>query len=217
MSLTRVMGLSGDFSGQLPLPASLGGVTLKITDSAGTVRTAQLYSVFASARQINFVIPGDIAAGLAAIAIGMPDGSAIGTAINIGGVAPGLFTANANGQGVFAGQVIHVHADGSETVSDSLVWSASANAYVANPIDLGPTSDRVVLVMYGTGIRHAASVTAAINGTTATVLYSGAQGLFPGLDQLNVELPRSLAGSGLATLTIATDGQTANPVTLAIQ
>jgi uncharacterized protein (TIGR03437 family) len=215
-SLSGVTGLTGDTSGQPPLQTSLGGVAVKITDSAGTARSALLYGVFASAGQINLAIPGDAAAGLAALALARADGTTVATAINIAGIAPGIFTANANGQGVFAGQVIHVHADGSQTIADSSVWSASVNAFAANPIGVGPVGDRVVLVLYGTGIRHAASVTAAINGTAAPVLFSGAQGQFPGLDQINIELPRTLA-AGPATLTITADGQTANPVTLAVQ
>ncbi|HEX5430829.1 MAG TPA: hypothetical protein VFW83_02585, partial [Bryobacteraceae bacterium] len=48
-------------------PVSLGGVTLQLTDSAGNTQTAPLLSV--SPTQINFLVPGTIAAGQAAISL----------------------------------------------------------------------------------------------------------------------------------------------------
>jgi len=53
-------------------------------------------------------------------------------------------------------------------------------------------SDQVFLVLYGTGIRHRSSdaaVTATVNGISVPV-QSAAQGTYPGLDQVNLALPR---------------------------
>jgi uncharacterized protein (TIGR03437 family) len=217
VSLFGVTGLSGTDSAALPLSTLLGGVTVKLTDAAGGAWAAPLYNVVAPARQINLVIPAGIASGLAAVTITLPDGSTVATVARIASIAPGIFTANSNGQGVFAGQVLHTHADSTRTTVDPAVWSSGANAYVSNPIDLGPAGDRVILVLYGTGLRHAASVTATVNGVGATVLYAGPQGAYPGLDQVNDELPRSLAGAGVVNLTVSADGQPANPVVLNVQ
>jgi len=54
------------------------------------------------------------------------------------------------------------------------------------------------------------------------VQYAGAQGAgapssFYGLDQVNVLLPRSLAGSGTVNVVLTAGGQTANTVTMDIQ
>ncbi|HLH16860.1 MAG TPA: Ig-like domain repeat protein [Bryobacteraceae bacterium] len=216
-SLMGVAGLSGDTAGTLPLASSLGGVTVKITDSAGVARNAPLYGVFGSAGQINFAIPGDTAKGMAAVTVGLAGGGAIATAIGIGAMAPGLFSADATGHGVWAGQAIHVHADGSQTVVASARWDDSSKQWVANPIDLGPEGERVILVVYGTGLRHGSSLAVTTGGTALPVLYWGAQGQYPGLDQVNVELPRGLAGAGAVDLVVSVDGRAANTVNAMVQ
>jgi uncharacterized protein (TIGR03437 family) len=40
---------------------------------------------------------------------------------------------------------------------------------------------------------------------------------FAGLDQVNVQLPASLKGSGSANVVFTVNGQAANPVTISIQ
>ena len=51
----------------------------------------------------------------------------------------------------------------------------------------------------------------------AVVDYVGAQPTYPGLDQVNVALPRALAGSGLALVRLAANGQWSNPVQIMFQ
>jgi len=80
-----------------------------------------------------------------------------------------------------------------------------------------PMSDQMYLVLYGTGIRHRtsdASVTATVNGVSVPA-HSVAQGTYPGLDQVNLQLPNSLAGT--ADVVITVEGQAANPVAVSIQ
>jgi uncharacterized protein (TIGR03437 family) len=216
-ALFNITGLNGDTPATLPLTSSLGGVTIKITDSAGTGHVAQLYGVFASTGQINFLIPGDAAAGTALAAVTLPGGGTLTAVFSIAPSAAGIFTANMNGQGVFSGQVLHVHPDGSQTVANAATQASSSQSYVPNPIDFGPSGDQVFLVLYGTGLRHAGSLTATVNGVPVPVSYFGAQGQYPGLDQIDLSLPRSLAGAGLVNIVITADGQTANVVTTAIQ
>ncbi len=216
-SLMGVAGLSGDTAGTLPLASSLAGVTVRITDSAGVARNAPLYGVFGSAGQINFAIPGDTAKGMAAVTVGLPGGGAIATAVGIGAMAPGIFSADATGHGVWAGQAIHVHADGSQTAVASARWDDGSRQWIANPIGLGPDGERVILVIYGTGLRHGSTLAVTAGGTALPVLYWGAQGQYPGLDQVNVELPRGLAGAGAVDLVVSVDGRAANTVTAMVQ
>jgi uncharacterized protein (TIGR03437 family) len=217
-SLYGITGLNGDTTATLPLGTSLGGVTVTITDSAGTSSLALLLGVFASTGQINFVVPGGAAEGLAVVVVTLPGGGALTTAIDIAGAAPGIFAANGTGQGPFTGQVVYVHADGSQTVVSSAVLNAGGNAFVPNPINLGTPGDQVYLVLYGTGLRHAGSVTATVNGASVSVSYYGAQGSYAGLDQVNLgALPASLAGAGVVNLVVTADGKAANTVTVAFQ
>jgi uncharacterized protein (TIGR03437 family) len=79
---------------------------------------------------------------------------------------------------------------------------------------------QVYLTLYGTGLRGTASlatVSATIGGRPVTVTYCGAQSSYAGLDQVNLELPASLAGSGQVTLQVIVQGIAANPVLVAIQ
>jgi uncharacterized protein (TIGR03437 family) len=207
VSLFGIAGLNGDTPATLPLTTSLGGVTVKITDRGGTSREALLYGVFASAGQINLMVPSSTSAGLAAVTIELPGGGTMATMIAIAGIAPGVFTTAMTGQGFFAGQILCMHGDGSQTTVNS-----------PSPVSLGAPGDQVFLVLYGTGIRNAGSLTATVNGVTVPVTYFGAQGSYAGLDQVNLgPLPPGLAGSGVVNLVISADGQAANPVTVMIQ
>jgi uncharacterized protein (TIGR03437 family) len=49
------------------------------------------------------------------------------------------------------------------------------------------------------------------------VLYAGQQGDFVGLDQVNLRLPRSLAGLGDAGITLTVEGKPANLVSIRIK
>jgi uncharacterized protein (TIGR03437 family) len=49
------------------------------------------------------------------------------------------------------------------------------------------------------------------------VLYAGPQGSVPGLDQVNVQIPSSLAGSGNANIQLTAGGVAANPVQVTLQ
>jgi uncharacterized protein (TIGR03437 family) len=140
------------------------------------------------------------------------------TPIQIGTVAPGVFAADATGSGLAAAVVLRVHADG--TTSNSLVANCTAAGCTAIPIDLGIPTDQVFLSLYGTGIRGRsglAGVTVTIGGSSAQVLYAGAQPTYPGLDQINVALSPSLAGGGDLTVATTVDGQKANAVKINVK
>jgi uncharacterized protein (TIGR03437 family) len=198
----------------VPLPTTLLGSTLKVRDSTGIERRASLF--FVSPGQINFLIPAGTAPGLATVAVTAGDGVAsLGSAM-LAGVAPGLFAANANGQGVAAAVVLRVRADGSQSFEAVAQFDQAQNRFIAVPINLGPESDQVFLLLFGTGLRFNSgltAVTARIGGVDATVTYAGAQGDLVGLDQVNLRAPRSLAGRGEVALVLSVNGKAANAVT----
>ncbi len=201
-----------------PLPTALAGTTVRIKDSAGTERPALLF--FVSPTQVNFLVPPGTAPGSATVTITSGDGSVSGETAQIAAVAPGLFAANANGQGVAAAVVLRAKADGSQTYEPVTRFDPAQNRFVAAPIDLGPPTDQVFLILYGTGIRHRGSISTAtsqIGGADAQVLYAGAQGGFVGLDQVNLRVPRSLIGRGEVDITLTVDGKIANTVKASIK
>jgi uncharacterized protein (TIGR03437 family) len=163
-------------------------------------------------------MPAGVAPGPATLTVASSGQLPVSMTIAIGPVAPGLFTANSTGQGVAAAQVIRVHADGTQDAPQSVaVFDTRQNLWVPAPIDLGGPTDTVYLLLYGTGIRHyAAMPTCTIAGKPVALAFAGAQGSFPGLDQVNLMLPSSLRGSGTVNLVVTVDGTAANTVTLAI-
>ena len=198
------------------LPNTLGGARLTLTDSAGVVLVSGLYMV--SPGQINFVVPANAAQGKASYSVVSASGTVTGT-ILISNVAPGLFTADQSGSGVPAAQVLRVTSGGQATYESP---SQSGNsAFLPRSIDLtaSPT-DKVYVVLYGTGFRRRSlnPVIVTIGGISVPVLYAGAQGQYPGLDQINIgPLPQSLVGLGAADLIVTIDGVPANTVRLAIR
>ncbi len=127
-------------------------------------------------------------------------------------VAPGLFTVNGAGTGVPAAIAIR-RSIATQTDTEVPVFHCNANVCDSTGIDTGPDA-QVFLELFGTGIRGRSSlakVTATINGVDATVLFAGAQGQFPGLDQVNVVMPTN-AGHGEKDLILTVDGHTANTV-----
>ena len=90
----------------------------------------------------------------------------------------------------------------------------------AAPIDLGPATDQVYLVLYGTGLRQRSAlsnVICNIGGVTLTPAYVGAQGSLAGLDQVNLLLPRTLAGRGEVSVMLTVDGKQTNTVKVQIK
>jgi uncharacterized protein (TIGR03437 family) len=84
------------------------------------------------------------------------------------------------------------------------------------PIDLAATP---YLILYGTGIRGGAggTVSVKIGNLDSQVLYAGAQGTYPGLDQVNVSLPAALKGRGQQVVAITVNGQATNMAQLTFQ
>jgi uncharacterized protein (TIGR03437 family) len=217
-SFGTAMATRVEVASTLPLPTQLAGTTVRVRDSAGTERLAPLF--FAAPAQINLQIPPGTATGQATITVTSGDGTVSGGAANIATVAPGLFSANASGQGVAAAAALRVKADGTQLFEAVARFDAAQNRFVALPIDLGPESEQVFLILFGTGFRFRGSLPAAslsIGGINAEVLYAGAQGDFVGLDQANVRLPRSLAGRGEADVILTVDGRTANTVRISVR
>jgi uncharacterized protein (TIGR03437 family) len=202
----------------LPLPIDLGGTSVQVQDAMGISRDAEM--LFVSPGQLNYQIPPGVATGTATVTVllnGAP--VAFGTA-NIANVAPGVFAANANGQGVAAAVILRVKANGTQTYEPLSTFDPVQKKFVAAPIDLGPATDQVFLVLFGTGIRNRSSlqaVAATIGGVATPAIYAGVQGAFIGLDQINLPLARTLIGRGQVNVVLTVDGMDSNTVTISFK
>jgi uncharacterized protein (TIGR03437 family) len=220
------LGTSYVFDGSFPV--SLGGTTMTLVDSSNTSYPVQMY--FVAPGQVNYYVPDQAQLGPASITITSGDGTVTTGTVMVAPVMPGLFTANTSGTGPVSAIAIcagvcagwpNQQADG-QAYQDTFTCSAASCAPV--PLTMAP-GDTVVLELFGTGIRHLASasaLTVEINGQNVPYQYAGAQG-DTGLDQINVQLPPSLAGIGQVNLVLivqdTVDNVTlsSNTVTLNIQ
>jgi uncharacterized protein (TIGR03437 family) len=182
-------------AGALPLPSSLAGAAIGVTDSAGVTRLAGLSWV--SPSRVEFAMPSGIAPGSAIVTL-----TNAGTALVVGPiqvaiapVAPGLFP---------AAQIVRMHTDGKQTLE-----SVSAGT-----IAMG--SEPIYLRLYATGLRNRSdekNVSCQIGGQSVPVTYAGPQPQFPGLDPVDVVLPASLhpAGPVFIEVPAATCGRDCSP------
>src|SRR5512144_1239719 len=100
--------------------------------------------------------------------------------------------------------------------SNSIAFSAAARILSIS----AAASDRVRLILSGTGFRFRTSlsnVIVTIGGAYAEVVSAGAQSSSAGVDQVEVLVPRSLAGRDEVDVLLTVDGLIANPVKITIQ
>ena len=204
------------------LPMNLVGTILKVRDQSGIERVSPLF--FVSPNQINYQLPAGIIDGPASVTIFNGNDRIFSSQIQVSKVAPGLFTADGSGRGVPAGQALRYKAGASNAPQSEPLFSIDGGGVVSRPIDLGPdlgpNSDQVFLVLYGTGVRlrsSLANMTARLGNVTVPVLFAGAQGDYAGLDQVNIQIPRILAGRGEVELVLMVDGQQSNVVRINIK
>jgi uncharacterized protein (TIGR03437 family) len=197
-----------------PLPLSLAGATVWITDSAGVTQKAPLF--FVSPQQINFLIPANVALGTARVMVlRVTDVAGVGT-IRIASVSPGLFSANATGQGAALGYLLSVPEMGQSSSLPLAEFDKAQNRYVTRPLELDRQTlqaEKLFFVLFGAGVRRRESsgaVTAHVGGLNAPVDYAGPQGSFAGLDQINIpidaDLIRNLTGRGRLNIVVSVAG-----------
>jgi uncharacterized protein (TIGR03437 family) len=197
----------------VPLPTSLAGTTVKVRDGAGQERDASLF--FVTSTQINYLIPAGTAPGVATITARSGSGKVSTGLVAITPIAPGIFSADSSGEGLAAATVLRIKPGGVLVDEAAVCFDPAQGKVVAVPIDLGPEGDDVFLLLFGTGIRFnsgGGGISCQLGGTNAQVLYIGPQGGFIGLDQMNVRLPRSLAGRGEIDVVVMIDGSTTRTV-----
>jgi len=199
-----------------PSEANLAQPTVRIIDNAGVEYQATVF--FAASNQINFLMPSNITLGPALVTVTDFNGGVSLGSFTIARVAPGMFSANSTGEGAGSAYMIQVHTDGSQDPRVNVAtFDYGRNMFVPAILRLDPETGKLFLEVYVTGIRHGSNITLTINGENIPVLYAGAHGQFPGLDQINVELPAGLKGAGEVKLQITADDDSSNAVTVIVQ
>jgi uncharacterized protein (TIGR03437 family) len=182
----------------LPLPTSLDGTSVYVNGIA-----ARLF--FVSANQINYQVPGNINIGPATVVVVAKDGAVSRGQLNVSQSTSALFTSNSTGAG----------APAAVASADGQVFNILMGNPDGTPREIAAGN---FVALFGTGLRFSSTPMAITIGTTnVTPLFVGAQGGFDGLDQVNLQIPQSMAGAGEVNLTFTLDGKASNPVRLKIK
>ena len=112
---------------------------------------------------------------------------------------------------------VQLHQNGAQIISAHADGTKSVRSLGALPVDLGESSDMVALQFYASGVGEASEVHVQIGGHDVPLIYAGPSGHFPGLDEISVQVPRSLAGSGNVDVDLTVDGRAANALHIQIQ
>ncbi len=197
-------------AGAVPLPTILDVTSVIVRDSQNNERPAPLFYI--SPEQINIQVPPNTAIGSGTFIVRFGLTTVASTPVSIVAVQPSLFAVDVKGFGYPAGYITRVKPDNSQILEPVTKFVGGESVPV--PIDLSNQQDRLVLVLYGTGIRNRsgnAGVTINIGGTDLGVQYANVAPGFVGLDQINsVILPASLAGKGEVSLKVTVDGKVTN-------
>ncbi len=194
-------------------PNTLGGTTVTIKDAAGTTQSATIG--YASPTQVNYRIPENVSSGLATVTISA-GGVSVSGSLNVTTTYPNLFF-NFNQENTAAAYLTRVR--NGQNTDEPIIQISQTGAITALPIDFGPETDQLYLILFGTGLGKTVSPIVSVNLGDATVsaVYAGAQGTWLGLDQYNVPLPRTLIGKGKINVTVSVNGKPSNAVTLVIK
>jgi cytochrome c peroxidase len=200
-----------------PLPFRLGNMTVRVTDSRGVARRAGLLFTGAGWSYLTFAIPPNTALGPAEVALVRTDGSRSTAHVVVANVAPGFWTATADGRGPVIGRVFQRFANGgTKTFPD---WKCENGAYGCRTVPI-PLSDGVTTTVRldASGIRYAdpkAPVRVTVGDVPVQVLSFGA-GDDVGRDQVTIKLPAQLPDTGETDLTMTVDGLLSNVVRIDI-
>ena len=171
--------------------------SVSLVDKNGKVFKAMVTSV--APKQVNYILPQDLPAGMYWTTL--ISGSLLFSGpMYVLPFSPSLFSVGT--AQLAAAWVTRVRADNSVSIEPVFQMNSSNQSSEPAPIDFGPDGDRVYLTVLGTGIRqrdNLDSIQLMVGGNLLPALYAGPTET-AGIDQINVLLPRDLAGKGWTSI-----------------
>ncbi|MBM3785591.1 MAG: hypothetical protein FJW30_14600 [Acidobacteria bacterium] len=196
----------------VPWPLILGRVSAEFRSEQGATAAG---IVFAGDGQVNVYVPPETPTGTRMVRLFL-DGADIASGdVTVARVAPGIFMIDGRVDGIPAALAAVYSTSG--TVTDIPVFRCESSVCVAAPMAVPANTDVLVLSLFATGVRNAARVTATVGGLTAEVLFAGAHPATPGLDQINIVIPRAAAGRGVTDVIVTADGAVSNRAQVNVQ
>lgn len=137
--------------------------------------------------QISFLVPDPLPLSQVTVQVGHGGVAVASGSVAVSSLSPGVFTADNSGTGILNGQSY----DGGQY---DPVFTVAGSAIVPKAVASTSGSGPNVLILYGTGWKHAtqANVRLTVGGLPIMADYAGPSS-YPGLDQINVQIPAGLA------------------------
>jgi uncharacterized protein (TIGR03437 family) len=176
-----------------PAPTTLGGIRLHVRDRSHTGDSLAPL-LYVSPTQINYLLTSsDPYAWVSVERVGSPYVPK-GMSVPIVPIAPGLFSV---GTGLAAASALAV-----TPYAETFVPVTSCNGQTCTSVPIDLSGAPVYLSLYGTGFAQASTVGSGcvIAGQALPATYAGPEIQIAGLDQVNLLLPQSLAGTGPASV-----------------
>jgi uncharacterized protein (TIGR03437 family) len=200
---SNFLGTGQDAGASLPLPPSLGGVSVTVNGKTAPI-------LFVDSSQVNFQVPWSTQAGTAAIVVSSNGVASASASATVLAAAPGIFTLNShaivqnfkdfslNGAGnpAKAGETIIAYLTGAGAVSPPVADGAAASSSPVSAVASG-------------------SVTATIGSQSAEVSFAGLAPGFVGLWQVNIVVPAGITAGDLP-MTVSVAGQTSNSAKVSV-
>lgn len=166
-------------------PTTLGGVSVTIGGTAAAL-------FYVSPTQINLFVDPATPVGAEAVVVTSGTGTQNGTVTVAANAPPGLFSLF--GTGTRDGAILN------------------AITFVLGDFSTHTATSQTYLALFATGLPTSPAPTVTIGGVPVTVVFSGPTACCEGLQQVNVQLPESLAGAGRVPVVLSVNGQTSNTV-----
>jgi uncharacterized protein (TIGR03437 family) len=185
-------GLTLGRNGRTAADAAARGVRVTVEG-----RNAPVHSF--NDNQIHIYLPNEVGAGVRSVVVTVGDTVTAAEDVNVTSANPGLFTVNGTGAG------------------EPIALLASGMRYTAGPFPARFDNAPSVVSLLGTGWRNSLPLTVTIGGRAAPVEFAGANGSFPGLDQLDVRIPDGTNGTVAVIIRTASGATSRTDVTLTIR
>ncbi len=175
------------FAPSIPLGATLGGVSLSVTVGG---KTLSPFLLLVSATRLMAVMPSTTPVGTGSLKVTYNGSTSSSASVQVARNAPGIFTLNGAGYGPATMQNYNSASD----------QPLNATIEAAHPGQIG--------ILWGTGLGPITgddsgpppvgslpfNFQVLVGGKTSKILYAGRSPEFPGIDQVNFEIPAGVSG-----------------------
>jgi uncharacterized protein (TIGR03437 family) len=185
-------GLTRGLSGATQAEASARGVRVTIEGLEAPVLSFD-------DSKIHVHVPQTLGTGVGSVVVSVGGNVTAADDADFAGANPGLFTVPQTGTG------------------EAVALLVSGMLYTGAPFPARTGNAPSEVALFGTGWRNSLPVTVQIGGKTAKVNYAGPSGGFPGLDQLNAEIPDGVTGPAAVVVTTSGGATSRTGVFITVQ